>query len=456
MIAFVSGPILTTGGEWLLMGIVLLVMVSSIAGGYKSFKRKRLLENIPTSKAAGVTMGLNELKGRVRCDNPEIAPLSGKPVVYYEYEVKEGSEVVRERNGRRVRETNWEQVSTGRGRAAFRLVDETGDVLIQPYGAEVICRGQAQRTVDQLDPLYYELGPKRAVSGSIGKRAIVERSIRQGESVYVMGPVEAHTERPEPVVQVPWGREAGELFLISALGERELIKRYNRAATKSFFGAIVLPLLVLWGIVEFWYAENLSQTTFDTAIVLTAAVIVLVPLIIAFLYLQSLYNGLVELRNRVHRAWAMLDVEFKRRHDLIPRLVRIVETAASHEKEVLKAVVNARMEGPSTSDPGGEDARRLARAVDSQTEALDKLFAVTERYPTLKTEPLFTKLMEQLVACEDQIALARGFYNDSVECVNNRVSTFPDMLLAPLAKTKKEDLLSFAEFEKKPLHRDGD
>ena len=135
-----------------------------------------------------------------------------------------------------------------------------------------------------------------------------------------------------------------------------------------------------------------------------------------------MYNGLVKLRNRIENAWAQIDVQLKRRYDLIPNLVETVKGYAAHERETLEAVIQARNMAMQ---------RRRARSEQAQAEnmltgALKSLFAVSEAYPDLKANQNFLNLQEELTATEDRIAYARQFYNDTVLQLQHQDPDVPD------------------------------
>jgi LemA protein len=137
------------------------------------------------------------------------------------------------------------------------------------------------------------------------------------------------------------------------------------------------------------------------------------------------YNGLVRGRNQVDKAWADVDTELKRRHDLIPNLVETVKGYASHEKETLNAVVEARNRAISAGSP-----QEQAQAEGILTGALRQLFALAEAYPDLKANQNFLQLQQELGNTEDRLQQTRRFYNATVRDFNNRVQTFPTAVVA--------------------------
>ena len=147
---------------------------------------------------------------------------------------------------------------------------------------------------------------------------------------------------------------------------------------------------------------------------------------IVLVLLAWTYNRLVRLRNRVQNAWSDVDVQLKRRHDLVPNLVETVGGYAAHERQTLEAVTSARAQAIASGANIG--ARAVAEL--ALTGAVGNLFAVAERYPTLRAAQNFTLLQEQLNSTENRIAFARQFYNESVMQYNTAIATFPRNLLA--------------------------
>lgn len=157
--------------------------------------------------------------------------------------------------------------------------------------------------------------------------------------------------------------------------------------------------------------------------VILGIVVVLVIVVIL------LYNGLIRSRNQVENAWSQIDVQLKRRIDLIPNLVETVKAYAAHEKETLDAVITARNRAMSAA----ADPHSQAAADNAVAGALRQLFALSEAYPDLKANQNFLALQEELSATEGRVAYARQFYNDSVLNYNNKIQAFPTVILAKLA-----------------------
>jgi LemA protein len=174
-------------------------------------------------------------------------------------------------------------------------------------------------------------------------------------------------------------------------------------------------------------------------------IIVLVVVVLLVLFVIGIYNGLVRSRNQVENAWSQIDVQLKRRIDLIPNLVETVKGYAAHEKSTLDAVINARNAAIAAPDtPAGQ-----AAADNQLTGALRQLFALSEAYPDLKANQNFLALQEELTATEGRVAYARQFYNDSVLTYNNKLQSFPSVLIANMFNFTKRDY-----FEAEPEARE--
>ena len=158
----------------------------------------------------------------------------------------------------------------------------------------------------------------------------------------------------------------------------------------------------------------------------TIAIVVVVVLIVLWLVLT--YNGLVTARNRTQEAWSEIDVELKRRHDLIPNLVNTVSGYMGHERGTLEAVTNARAGAVAAGATG--DPTKIGQAENVLSQSLRSLFAVAENYPDLKAISAFTNLQETLTATEDKLEFSRRFYNGNVRDYNTRLQTLPTSLIA--------------------------
>ena len=169
-----------------------------------------------------------------------------------------------------------------------------------------------------------------------------------------------------------------------------------------------------------------------TAVWVIVGVLVLLVLIVIFIY-----NSLIRARNRVDNAWSQIDVQLRRRYDLIPNLVETVKGYAAHERQTLEAVTSARANAMDAQQRG--TVGQQAQAENALTGALKSLFAVAEAYPDLKANQNFLQLQEELTSTEDRIAYARQFYNDSVLNYNNSIQVFPKNILAGMFNFEKRE-----------------
>jgi len=172
--------------------------------------------------------------------------------------------------------------------------------------------------------------------------------------------------------------------------------------------------------------------------------IVLAIMVLAILWLIGVYNGLIKSKNRTDEAWSDIDVQLKRRHNLIPNLVETVKGYAKHEKELFENVTKARTMAMQAN--GAEDK---GKAENMLAGTLKSLFAVAENYPDLKANENFAKLQDELTDTENKIQAARRFYNGQVRDFNTKIQVFPTNMIAGVLKFKAFDFFEIEEQEKK-------
>lgn len=148
----------------------------------------------------------------------------------------------------------------------------------------------------------------------------------------------------------------------------------------------------------------------------------------------GMYNGLVALRNQVKNAWAQIDVQLKRRHDLIPNLIETVKGYVKHERDTLENIVKARSQAMQATGPA-----QAGKAEGMLTEALSKFAVVVENYPDLKANQNFLALQEELASTENKLGFARQFYNDQVMKLNTKIETVPTNIIASLFHFQKAE-----------------
>jgi LemA protein len=167
----------------------------------------------------------------------------------------------------------------------------------------------------------------------------------------------------------------------------------------------------------------------DAALLPIVAGLSCLVVVLILVWVMVTYNKLVRQRNQMKASWAQIDVQLKRRHDLIPNLVETVRGYAAHEREALEAVVKARSGAVGAAGAGVADR---AEAENLLTQALGRLFALSEAYPDLKANQNFGQLQRELATTEDKIAYARQFYNSAVQTLTNTIQSVPSNLVASM------------------------
>lgn len=175
---------------------------------------------------------------------------------------------------------------------------------------------------------------------------------------------------------------------------------------------------------------------------------VIILLVVIVLWMVGAFNGLVVLRNRVNEAASDIDVQLKRRHDLIPNLIETVKGYAAHERELFERVTQARAAAVSAT---GKSMGERAQAENALTSTLKSLFAVAENYPELKANQNFLALQEELSDTENKIMSARRFYNTNVRDYNTRCEVFPTSLIANWFSFQKREMFELEDLKEKEV-----
>ena len=169
--------------------------------------------------------------------------------------------------------------------------------------------------------------------------------------------------------------------------------------------------------------------------------------VVLFLMIIGIYNGLVRLRNQCKNSWSQIDVQLKRRHDLIPNLVETAKGYMKHEKETLENVIKARQQAVDLRNAG--NIGELMKADGALTQSLGRLFAVAEGYPDLKANQNMLSLQEELASTENRIGFARQAYNDSVMKMNNGIEQFPANIIAGMFNFKQGEFFEVESQEER-------
>ena len=173
---------------------------------------------------------------------------------------------------------------------------------------------------------------------------------------------------------------------------------------------------------------------------MVALIVIIVLIVIAVFIMVGMYNSLIRLRNQVKNAWSQIDVQLKRRHDLIPNLIETVKGYMTHERETLQNITNARSRAVSAQSVGEK-----AQAERQLTSALGQLNVVVENYPDLKANQNFLALQEELTSTENKISFSRQNYNDQVLFYNNKIQMFPTNIMAGMFNFKQEEFFQLED-----------
>jgi hypothetical protein len=321
-------------------------------------------------------------------------------------------------------------VAGGEENPPFYLKDDTGVIRIVPEGADIHGVSTFDRTCGAADPLYFAKGPLAAIANSTHRRRFKESALPLHAMLYVMGPAR---ERKDVVAAEIARDKSAPIFVISTKTEKQLSSAY----VWWIWMWLILGLLVAIGGAFFSRAMNTVAPGVSWQPFLVAIGVYLVALAIGWTW--TVYNSLVTLQNRVNQAWSQVDIQLKRRTDLIPNLVKCVEGYSSHEKAVQELV--AELRNQSTDSTRGGTLKGYSHT----------LLAVAERYPALKADQSFLALQKSLSDTEGRIALARGYFNDIVTFYNTRLEVIPDRFIGRMARLFRQNLIQAADMERAPV-----
>ncbi len=405
-------------------------------------RRQRLIRDLPNSKVQGVFIGLVELKVTAESENPLTTYLAGQPCVQYAYRVEEHwsrtvTESYTDEKGQaqtRTRvEEGWTVVASGGAAEPFYGRDETGVIRILPDGAKVEPARLFDAAATRIDPIYYGKGPATTVANSTGRRRFIEEGIPLHAPLFVVGQAR---ERDDVVAAEIAASKGAAIFLISTRSQERVQGAFALYSWLAWLGGAAAAATAgyLWALT----GHPFGSRPLAGALVLAACFL----LAWATGWAWMVYNSLINLRARVRQGWSLVEVELKRRNNLIPSLVSAVAALSSHEADVQTAVAALRTQAAATR-PGqaGPDFAGLAATVR----------AVAERYPNLVAQEGFARLQKQLVETEQRIALARSYYNDIATHFATRVAQIPDHWLAAAGGIRAEALLVAADFERAPV-----
>jgi LemA protein len=426
-------------------GLALGAVALVVGGGFglQMWRRRWLIADLPTSDAAHVFVGVNEVVGRaVAVDLPVVAPYSAVECVWYRSLLEQE---VRDERG----QSSWKTVGDESSSAPFWVEDDTGRVLIRPEGASVypddrIRDDHAGRPGRHSSlSLLQTLAGAGTLGGLDGAGAARHRStewvIRPGDPIYVLGEASLRTDAVAlEFAPCDEGSTRPRRSVLVAAGDE------HRVARRTGWQAVALLLLAMAGAAAIPLAwEALDRARNGTPVgaspieeaqgaMVVAALLVLA--VLPVLLVGRLYNRLVSARNRVEAAWALIDVHLRRRHDLLPGLADVVAAATAHERTTHEQVARLRAGvelPPSTALPDASAISATATVDAADAERARSLVALAEAHPELRTSDNYQALARELALTEDGIAFARTFFNDAVTVLHDRRQQFPGLLMAP-------------------------
>lgn len=423
--------------------IILILAVLAIFGFYyftfSCYYKKRVIDDIPTSKTRGVFIGLVELKGTARTPEPLVSYLTGGECFHYTWDISEHwerwvTETYTDSDGklrtRQKLESGWTTVDSGGSMQPFELHDEEGFIVVHPERAKITGVCVMDETVGRSHPLYYEKGPAGSIMDSTHKRRFTETIFPHGHDVYLLGYSCLPDGADRPVIA---HSPDAPMYLISTQNEEKVASGYGCLFKGMLIFGTILAAIPLFCMIQQGAPRE-------------QCLVGLIPLGI-YLFLCFLcwayvtYMSLVMIKNRVLQGLSNLDVELKRRHDLIPNLVRAVSGMKDHELDTQTLLAALRAEhyhaGDAQRELGGDSPTGMAVQPFSPA-----LMAVVERYPELTANENFVRLQRELQNTENKIALARAYYNDIATNYNTRLEVFPDALVAALCGLKAYRLLN--------------
>lgn len=423
-----------------MQGAVLLLVggVVVAAAAWGADRKRRAYTDQATTPAAAVFAGRNEVKGRAWSATPLTTFRSGAAAVYWRYVLDEERQHTRvvtttDANGNTQTRTEtyrqWHAIDKkGGALPVIEVVDESGSVPVQVRGAKLVYR-----------TLYHEVFERDDGGGFLdklfdnrtGRYQETELGIAVGDQLFVVGDAELDESTGVPVL--------GKDVLVSTKSEEHHSSMWSAGASGLALLAVMLN--------SAGWAWALSPEEPDRPLGWAIGVAVsVVALLIAWGI--TLYNRLHLLAQAGARAWSLIDVQLKRRHDLIPALANVVVAHAAHEASLLESLTSARAAGPDAA----RTAAGLAEEAAAQTGDLRQILGRAEAYPELTADQSFLRLQRELADTENRIAGSRTFYNDSLTLLRDKLEGFPGNLFARRLHLAGRELLPEAGFERTVPH----
>ncbi|MDH4299978.1 MAG: LemA family protein, partial [Dehalococcoidia bacterium] len=328
-------------------------------------------------------------------------------------------------------ESGWIKVGGDSQSVPFYLKDDAGVIRVVPEGATIHSIQVFNETCSPNSHLYYGKGPAHGVPDSTHRRRFHEMALPLHAILYVMG--QARERKDVVAAEIAHDKDAS-MFVISTRTEKQLSTGYAR----WFWALLVLALAVAIGGAAGW--SMLVKANIAWQPLVAAAGGFALALLLGWVWV--VYNSLINLHHMVEQGWSQVDVQLKRRYDLIPNLVETVKGYRDYESEVQTLLAEIRTQTQATP-PGmaGPNFKGVAPTLN----------VIIERYPELKANESFLRLQQALVDAEQRIALARDYFNNIATFYNTRLDIIPDRFVAALARLRPRALMAAADFERAPV-----
>lgn len=399
-------------------------------------RRRRLYADLPTTPAAAVFAGRNEVVGRAWVEHPTTSHRARVPCVWWVYVHEEERRHTRQvtttdskgnTSTRTETYTKWHEIDRrAHELPELEVVDDTGSAVVRLAGAKVVAR--------ELHSGIYD-GEReggllsRMFDNRTGRYRETESGVAVGDRLFVVGETRLDPTRLVPV-----------------LHDQVLVSTRTEASHRSWLGAgAAAALLAATGLTTVAIARTISPDEPGRPSAWLPGVGV-VALALAAAWGSTTYNRLRLVAQGVDRAWSLIDVQLRRRHDLIPALAEVARAHAAHEATLFTAMATARTD-LRRADALGTAAEVEAES-DRQTADLRSIISLEESHPDLSADESYRSLMAQLSDTEDRIAGSRTFYNDSLTLLADRRHRFPDSLVAARIPLAHRELLRAESFER--------
>jgi hypothetical protein len=398
-------------------------------------RRRRKYADRATTPAAALFAGLNLVKGRGWVEHPVTSYRTNTSSLWWEYTLEEErrqTRTVTDSDGKTRTETttSWHTIETRKDLVPeCEVVDDTGSALVRLEGASVVPK-QVHSATFRRDDMRGILGRLlTAGNGATGRYRETEKVVEFGADLFVVGECELDEQRLVPVI--------AKKVMVSTRSEESHVRWLTVGV--GLFALVTVAAMTIGVATLIRPREPGDPVAWGPGLV--AAL-----LLLGAAWVAITYNRLRMVAQSANRAWSLIDVQLRRRHDLIPNLQRAVASHAAHEQSTQVGVTEARA---AVAEAGpADEAAALSDEAEVQTRALRTILAVAEGYPDLTADASFARLQRELADTEDRIAASRSFYNDSLTILRDRQQRFPGSLVANRVPLEHRDLIDARGFER--------